>query len=146
MSSEMERRLKVMSEWAKGTMVEALGVRFKELDSKRVVAEVDFHAGIKQLTGLVHAGAFASLADTIATILAVYNIDPSGRVGPDRFPLTINLSANFVGNVSSGKIVAESIPLHRGRTTMVMETKVTDGKGRLLALVRTTHLVPNRNL
>ncbi len=144
MSLEMERRLKVMNEWARGTMLEALAIKFKELDSERVVAEIDFHNGIKQLTGLIHAGAFVSLADTIATVLGIYNIDSSGYVGPDRFPLTINLSATFVGNVSSRKIVAESVPLHRGRTIMVMETKVTDEWGKLLALVRTTHLIPNR--
>ena len=42
-----------------------------------------------------------------------------------------------VGDTARG----ESTPLHRGRTTMVWQTKITRGDGRLAALVTQTQMV-----
>jgi uncharacterized protein (TIGR00369 family) len=62
----------------------------------------------------------------------------------EQFPLTIQLSTNFIRNTNQGTVRAEATPLHRGRTTMVVETRVSDAAGQLLMVVTTTHLLVGR--
>jgi 1,4-dihydroxy-2-naphthoyl-CoA hydrolase len=133
-----------LNERAKGTNVEARGTRFVEVSAERAVAELAFRPDLAQLTGLFHGGVIVSLADEAATACSVASVMPDGRWDPARFPLTIQLSANLIRNTNTGKLIAEAVPLHRGRTTMVMQTTVRDEQGRVLAVVTATLLVPGR--
>ena len=55
---------------------------------------------------------------------------------------TIESKTNFFAAIPVGDTAyAECTPLHRGRTTMVWQTKITRGDGRLCALVTQTQLV-----
>jgi 1,4-dihydroxy-2-naphthoyl-CoA hydrolase len=55
---------------------------------------------------------------------------------------TIESKTNFFAAIPVGDIArAECTPLHRGRTTMVWQTKITRGDGRLAAIVTQTQLV-----
>lgn len=128
-------------EWAQGTMVGR--TRFLRAGEGRAVAELDFAPELTQLTGLFHAGAIMALADETATAAAMWELNPSGQLDPARFPLTIQFSANLVGNRRSGKLVATAEIVHRGRTTLVAEVKVCAEDGRLLATAVATQLVPS---
>src|SRR5262245_49850663 len=110
-----------LNERAKGTNVEARGTRFIEVSAERAVAELAFRPDLSQLTGLFHAGVILSLADETATACGVASVMPDGAWEPSRFPLTIQLSANLLRNTNTGKLIAEAVPLHRGRTTMVVQ-------------------------
>ena len=121
-----------------------LGIRLTELTPEHAVAEMDFRPELQQLTGVLHTGALLSLADTTATYASMRVVDPSGASSDPRFPLAVQISANLVGNVREGTVTAESRPIHRGRTMIVVETTVRDSDGRLLATVTTTHLALNR--
>jgi uncharacterized protein (TIGR00369 family) len=126
---------------ARGTNVEARGTRFIEVSAERAVAELAFRPDLAQLTGLFHAGVILSLADETATACAMAGVMPDGTWEPSKFPLTIQLSANLLRNTNTGKLIAEAVPLHRGRTTLVMQTTVRDEPGRVLAVVTATLLV-----
>jgi uncharacterized protein (TIGR00369 family) len=55
---------------------------------------------------------------------------------------TIESKTNFFAAIPVGDTArAECTPLHRGRTTMVWQTRITRGDGRLAALVIQTQLV-----
>jgi 1,4-dihydroxy-2-naphthoyl-CoA hydrolase len=49
--------------------------------------------------------------------------------------------ANFLGAVREGVAVAIARPLHVGRTTIVVETVVADGRDRPVAKVTQTQLI-----
>jgi 1,4-dihydroxy-2-naphthoyl-CoA hydrolase len=134
-----------LNERAKGTNVEARGTRFVEVGTERAVAELAFRPDLAQLTGLFHGGVILSLADETATACSLANVMPDGRWDPAKFPLTIQLSANLIRNTNTGKLIAEAVPLHRGRTSMVMQTTVRDEQGRVMALVTATLLVLDRS-
>jgi 1,4-dihydroxy-2-naphthoyl-CoA hydrolase len=125
----------------RGTMIEAVGMRFVEVTDDHVVAELTFRPAVQQPTGVFHAGALLTLADTAATAACVQAVNPTGGLDPARFPLTAQLSANLIRNANEGTVTAEARLVHRGRTTLVAQTEVRDQQGRLLALVTTTHLV-----
>ena len=122
------------------TLMGHLGIRAVEVGPERAVAQLEVHPGVKTRTGHVHAGAMIALADTTATYLAVAAIEGS-YFDLARFPVAIGLSSQLVGNVQEGFIQAESKVVHGGRTLVVVETRVTSGDGRLLALVNSTHFV-----
>jgi 1,4-dihydroxy-2-naphthoyl-CoA hydrolase len=133
------------NERAKGTNVEARGTHFLEVSAERAVAELAFRPDLAQLTGLFHGGVILSLADETATACSVASVMPDGTWDPAKFPLTIQLSANLIRNTNTGKLIAEAVPLHRGRTSMVMQTTVRDEQGRVMAVITATLLVLDRS-
>jgi len=61
---------------------------------------------------------------------------PGGRTA------TIESKTNFFAAIPVGDTAyAECTPLHRGRSTMVWQTRITRGDGRLCALVIQTQIV-----
>jgi 1,4-dihydroxy-2-naphthoyl-CoA hydrolase len=134
-----------LNERAKGTNVEARGTHFLEVSAERAVAELAFRPDLAQLTGLFHGGVILSLADETATACSVASVMPDGVWDPAKFPLTIQLSANLIRNTNTGKLIAEAVPLHRGRTSMVMQTTVRDEQGRVMAVITATLLVLDRS-
>lgn len=137
--SDAKRQAQRLNQRFPGTMMEHLGIHMVEVGNGRALAEMSFHEGLKQLTGLFHAGAILALADTAATAVCLEVL--GATEGGDRFPLAIQVNANLVRNSAQGKLLAEARPVHSGRTTMVVETSVRDEAGKLYALVTTTHLV-----
>ena len=127
-----------------GTFIELIGLKIIEVTSARAVAEMPFTPQLQQLTGVFHAGALLTLADTTATLACMYWSSGTLDGSADQFPFTIQLSTNFLRNTNHGTVRAEATPVHRGRTTMVVETRVSDAGGRLLIVVTTTHLLVGR--
>jgi uncharacterized protein (TIGR00369 family) len=128
----------------RGTFIELIGLRIIEVTSERAVAEMPFIPQLQQLTGVFHAGALLTLADTTATFACMYWSSGTISRSTEQFPLTIQLSTNFIRNTNQGTVRAEATPVHRGRTTMVVETRVSDAAQRLLMIVTTTHLLVGR--
>lgn len=133
--------LEVLRRRARGTMLEMSDITFHSVTDGRVLASMPFRSGLAQLTGLFHAGALLTLADSAATVACLYAVDPTGADPQASFPLAVQISANLIGNVGAGTVTAEANLVHRGRTTMVAQTTVRDEQGRLLLLVTSTHLV-----
>jgi 1,4-dihydroxy-2-naphthoyl-CoA hydrolase len=127
-----------------GTMIASHGTRFLRVSAERAVLELDFKPELTQMTGLFHAGAIISLADEACTALASAHTMGHGGWDPERFPLTVQLSANLIRNGSRGTLTAEALPIHKGRTTAVIQSTVKDDQGRLLATVTATQILPRR--
>jgi uncharacterized protein (TIGR00369 family) len=123
-------------------MMELVGFTIVSASKQLVLAELPFKSELRQMTGLFHAGALLTLADSTATALANLHTQASPEeFEPSRFPLTVQMNANFIRNTETSKLVAESVPVHVGRRTIVVRTDVRDTGGRLLATVTNT-LVP----
>ncbi len=74
--------------------------------------------------------------DTLGAIATVQNL-PEGT-----WTTTIESKTNFFAAIPLGDVArAECTPLHRGRTTMVWQTRITRGDGRLAAVITQTQLV-----
>lgn len=77
-----------------------------------------------------------ALADTLGACATVLNL-PEGAG-----TTTIESKTNFIAPAPAGtKVMAECTPLHRGKRTMVWQTRVTSEEGRLLAVVTQTQMV-----
>jgi 1,4-dihydroxy-2-naphthoyl-CoA hydrolase len=107
---------------------------------------VEFKPHLRQLTGLFHAGVIIGLADTTATAAAMWevnpDVEPDGEFRPELFPLSIQVSTNLIRNTGRGALTAEAELVHRGKSTIVADVRVTDDQSQLIAKVTVTLLVP----
>jgi len=111
-----------------------VGLEFVELTPDRVLARLEVREELKQPWGTLHGGAIATLLDTAAAAGAVANL------GPGLQSLTVEIKVNFIGAVRGGVVTVEAVPLHRGRTTMIWESRARDAQGRIVAAGLSTHM------
>ena len=117
-------------------MAELLGIELIEVTKDRIRARMMARENMGNGSGILHGGAYMTFADYIGAIGTVVNL-PRGMV-----TTTIESKTNFFAPAAMGSLVlAESLPLHRGRRTMVWQTRLTNPEGRLLAMVTQTQMV-----
>jgi 1,4-dihydroxy-2-naphthoyl-CoA hydrolase len=119
----------------KGTLGELLGIRFVEAATDRVVAELTYRDDLTTVGGSLHGGTLMAFADTVGAVATVLNLPPGATT------TTLESKTNFFAAGRAGTVRAESTPLHRGKRTMVWQTRVTDAGGRLLSLTTQTQMV-----
>jgi uncharacterized protein (TIGR00369 family) len=124
-----------VSKLFKGTLVELLGIRFIEATPDRVVADLAYRDDLTTVGGSLHGGALMAFADTVGAAATVLNL-PEGAS-----TTTLESKTNFFAAGRSGTVRAEATPLHRGKRTMVWQTRVTNDAGRLLSLTIQTQMV-----
>jgi len=113
-----------------------LGIRFREVTPERVVASMEVRADMCNGTDVLHGGALMSLADTLGAVGTIVNMPQGART------TTIESKTNFVGAARLGeRVIGECTPLHRGKTTMVWQTRVSLENGKLCAVVTQTQLI-----
>jgi uncharacterized protein (TIGR00369 family) len=123
-----------------GTMMQ--DIEMLHAGEGRAHGRLSFKPHLRQLTGLFHAGAIMTLADTTATAAAMWDVNPGGELRPELFPLSIQVSTNLIRNTDSGALSAEAELVHRGRSTIVADVRVLDDQSRLIAKATVTLLVP----
>jgi len=124
-----------VNEMWKSLLVGHLGMRFVETGTDRVVAELEIRDHLRNVNGVLHGGALMALADAAGGTAAILNLPEGAGTA------TIESKTNFFASGKSGTVRAETTPLHRGRSTMVWQTRVTDESGKLLSLTIQTQAV-----
>jgi 1,4-dihydroxy-2-naphthoyl-CoA hydrolase len=113
-----------------------LGVEFISAAPDRIVARMTVRDDLCTRPAVLHGGAVMAFADTLGAAGTLVNLPP------DAGTTTIESKTNFFAPAPVGsEILGEATPLHRGRRTMVWQTRVSNPAGRLLALVTQTQLV-----
>jgi uncharacterized protein (TIGR00369 family) len=113
-----------------------IGARMTFISKDRIEAEMPVHDDNSNHSGILHGGALMSFADHMGGAATMVNLPAGYRT------TTIESKTNFFAPVPTGDIArAECTPLHRGRSTMVWQTRITRGDGRLAALVTQTQMV-----
>ena len=118
-----------------------IGMTFVHAEPDRVVAELTIRDDLCTRPAVAHGGVLMSFADTLGAAATILNL-PEGAA-----TTTIESKTNFLAAAPAGaRIVGEATPVHRGRTTMVWQTRISTDAGRLVALVVQTQLVlPKRS-
>jgi uncharacterized protein (TIGR00369 family) len=114
-----------------------MGVTASEFGGERVVLHLEWQPSLCTGGSVLHGGALMALADSAGAAAAFLNL-PEGASGTS----TIESKTNFLGAVREGATVtAEATPLHRGSTTIVVETELRTGDGKLVAKTTQTQAV-----
>jgi uncharacterized protein (TIGR00369 family) len=117
-----------------------LGIEPVSASDAHVELAMQFRPEIGQYTGLFSAGALIQLADVAATALCnrtAQQRDPEGAT----FPLSVQMSAQLVGNTNTGRAIARSTLISAGRSVMAAQTLVRDENGKSLILLTSTHII-----
>ncbi len=113
-----------------------LGIKITHVSMDRLTAEMAVTENHANRNGVLHGGALMSLADNLGGTAATANL-ASGQA-----TTTLESKTNFFASIAVGDTAfAECTPLHRGRTTMVWQTKVSRGDGKLAAVVTQTQMI-----
>jgi 1,4-dihydroxy-2-naphthoyl-CoA hydrolase len=113
-----------------------VGITITHVSPERINAELPVRDEITNGRGILHGGAIMALADNLGGHATVVNLKPGFAT------TTIESKTNFFAALLTGDTAhAECTPLHRGRTTMVWQTRITRDDGRLAAVVTQTQLV-----
>jgi uncharacterized protein (TIGR00369 family) len=115
---------------------ELLGIAFVSASPDRIVAEMTVREDLCTIPAVLHGGAIMAFADTLGAMGTLVNL-PQGAG-----TTTIESKTNFVAPASVGtRVIGETTPVHRGRRTMIWQTRISTSEGRLVALVTQTQLV-----
>ncbi len=115
---------------------ELMGMKITHVSRDKVVAELFVRDELENRMGVLHGGAIMGFADNLGGTATTVNLPPGARTA------TIESKTNFFAPIPIGDTAhAECTPLHRGRTTMVWQTRITRNDGRLCAIVTQTQIV-----
>jgi uncharacterized protein (TIGR00369 family) len=114
---------------------EHVGIEVLEASPERVLGRLAIGPQHSNGRDQVHGGAIMSLADTLGAIGTVLNLS-RGSV-----TTTIESKTNFLAAGRGTELIAEALPLHIGRNTMVWQTTIRDAESRRVAVVTQTQLV-----
>ncbi|MBA3340533.1 MAG: hotdog fold thioesterase [Gemmatimonadaceae bacterium] len=120
-------------------LAKAIGIDLIELTPDRVVAAMPVDDTTRQPFGLLHGGASAALAETVASLGALMNVDPETQAA-----VGLELNANHLRSKTDGMVTATATPLHRGRKTHVWEIRIEDEEKRLVCVSRCTLAIVRR--
>jgi uncharacterized protein (TIGR00369 family) len=117
-----------------------LGIKVMLRSPERSEAQLIVREELCNRRGVLHGGAIMALGDTMGGMTARSSLKPGGGTA------TIVSKTNFFASVPQGDTAhAVCRLLHQGRTTVVLETRITRGDGKLAAIVTQTQLILGEN-
>ena len=118
-------------------LAQLLGIQFTKASADEVEARLPVRKELCTRPDILHGGALMALADTAGAAATVLNL-PAGHT-----TTTLESKTNFLSPVPMGDTaIATTRPIHKGRTTMVWETRITRASdGKLAGLVLQSQLV-----
>lgn len=117
-------------------LAKLLGVEFVSAAPEKVVARMTVRDDLCTIPAVLHGGAVMAFADTLGGCATVLNLKEGA------WTTTIESKTNFLAPAPAGTVVTgECTPIHRGKRTMVWQTRITTAEGKLVALVTQTQMV-----
>ena len=114
---------------------QSLGIRLQAAAPEEVAGTMPW-APARCTTGdMLHGGALMAFADSLGGICAFLNLPPGASTS------TIESKTNFFRAVRSGRVTGTTQPIHVGRTTIALETRLRDDDGKLVAIIVQTQAV-----
>lgn len=133
MQSSKEAILKQANAIRENTLMETLNIEYVDYGDDFVVARMPVNSRVYQPDGLLHGGATVALAESTGSMAAhlFLNLD-------EVFVRGLEISANHVKSVRDGYVYGKATFAHKGRTTQILDIRITDEAGTLISLCKLT--------
>ena len=128
--------LTALNALSKNTIVELLDIRFEAFDDDSLTASMVVDPRTHQPYGLLHGGASVVLAETLGSTASYLCIDNT-----QFYCVGLEVNANHLRGLRSGRVTAVARPLHLGRTTQVWDIRLSGDDGKLSCVSRLTMAV-----
>jgi len=116
---------------SKDTLMETLDIEMIDFGEDFIVARMPVTPKVHQPDGVLHGGATAALAESVGSFASHIFTDTEKF-----FVRGLEITANHLKSVSSGFVYARASFLHKGRTTQLLDIRVTDEKDQLISICR----------
>jgi 1,4-dihydroxy-2-naphthoyl-CoA hydrolase len=125
-----------LNDLCRNTMVEHLGIEFTEAGDNYLKARMPVDHRTKQPAGILSGGASLALAETIGGAASISITDTN------RYQVVgMQISANHIGQTSSGFVYAHASLVHKGTRTHVWDIRITDDEGKNISASRITNMI-----
>lgn len=126
----------------KNTMAKHIGIEYLEIGDDFISATMPVDERTKQPFGICHGGAYVMLGEELGSIASYLVVNPEMFIG-----VGVEINANHVKAVNSGKIKGICKPIHIKGKTHVWDIKMYDDAGDLCSVCRfTCQIVPRKNI
>ena len=113
-----------------------LGIEIVEASADRVVGRMRVRPDMCTAGNILHGGAYMAFADSLGGVSTFVNMAPDART------TTIESKTNFIGAAAVNTTVTGTTrAFHKGKTTRVWQTEITNEDGKLVAVVSQTQMV-----
>ena len=110
-----------------------IGIELEELGADYLSASMPVDERTRQPYGLLHGGATVVLAESLGSIASFLTLDPTRE-----YCVGLEINANHLRSVRSGRVTGTARPIHLGKTTQVWDIRVGDEEDRLVCVSRLT--------
>ncbi|MGV8916586.1 MAG: hotdog fold thioesterase [Pseudomonas sp.] len=117
----------------KNTIGEVLDIRFEAIDDDSLTASMAVDSRTHQPYGLLHGGASVVLAETVGSTASYLCIDASKY-----YCVGLEVNANHLRGLRSGRVTAVARAVHLGRTTHVWDIRLSGDDGKPSCISRLT--------
>lgn len=104
-------------------------------EANRVVTQADWQAEYCGIGGVLHGGYLMAMADGTGATLAFVNLEPGQST------TTVESKTNFFRPVTSGSVRATATLVHKGRSTIIVQTDIATESGALVSRTLQTQMV-----
>ncbi|WP_299887999.1 hotdog fold thioesterase [uncultured Lacinutrix sp.] len=116
---------------SKNTLMETLDIKIVDFGDDFLIASMPVNSRVYQPDGVLHGGATAALAESVGSFASHLFTDTENM-----FVRGLEITANHLKSVKEGLIYAKATFLHKGRTTQLIDIKVTDEADNLVSICR----------
>ena len=104
-----------------------LGIILEDASAERVATVLPWAPRLCTAGGIMHGGALMTLADCAGALVAFLGL-PDGAT-----TATVTSTTQMFRPVTAGSVRAVASPLHRGRSSVTVQTNMHDSDARLVA-------------
>lgn len=115
---------------SKNTLMETLEIEMVDFGPDYLVARMPVTSKVHQPDGVLHGGATAALAESVGSFASVIFTDSNLMVRG------LEITANHVKSIREGFVFAKATFLHKGRTTQLLDIRVTDQNDNLISICK----------
>ena len=138
--SETRATLTTEALWAMIPYAAKLGIEILSAGPAEVRGRLPWKADLCTVDENLHGGALMSLGDSLGATCALLNLPPNTTT------VTLESKTNLFRAGRKPYVEAVSRPLHVGRTTIVVQTDISDAAGKRVAQVTQTQIVLPRQI
>ena len=126
-----EEVLQRANEQCKNTLMETLNIEIVDFGEDFLVAKMPVDSRVHQPDGVLHGGATAALAESVGSFASHIFLDSEKMIVRG-----IEITANHLKGIREGNVYARATFIHKGRTTQLLDIRVTDDYDNLISVCK----------
>ena len=118
---------KIRAKFEQNHFPKLVGIEIDDIEPGRAKLSLEVSEKHRQLQGIMHGGAIATLIDTAVAYAIVGASEPGAKF------TTIELKINYLSPIVEGRVIADARLIRDGKRIVVAECDVFDAAGKMAA-------------